>query len=108
MKNWSLKIATSDYDDDDDDDDDNNDDNDYGYNDHYYSLLIIITVVVVYDQKMILARVLKMCQMAPAILARKGSNFQETAVVNEIIEIKSILLVLISCMDLSYSYIYSI
>ena len=46
--------------------------------------------------------------MGPKKLAWKGSNFQETVVVNEIVEIKSILFALSLCIDLSYSYIYTI
>ena len=84
MKSWSLRIVTSDYDDDDhdhdhgddddyhddddhddDDHDDDDDHNDYGYGDYHYSLIII--AIVVYDQDMILAKILKMCQMGPKI-----------------------------------------
>ena len=118
MKSWSLKIATSDYDDDDHDDDDDDDHNDddhhhhhhqsnYDYDDYYYSLIIIVVVVVIVvvcDQKMILAKILKMCQMSPTI----GSSFQETAAVNDIVEMKGILLALILCIDLCNSYIYGI
>ena len=76
MKSWSLKLAISDYDDDDDDDDDN----DYGYDDCYYSSIIVVNVVALYDQQMIFSD-------EPNNISGKGSNFQETAVV----ETKSIL-----------------
>ena len=44
-------------------------------------IMIIIVVVVVYDQQMILSKILKMCQDEPNSISVKGSNFQETAVV---------------------------
>ena len=44
-------------------------------------LFVVVVTVVVYDQKMILAKITKMCKMGLTILISKGSNFQETAVV---------------------------
>ena len=60
----SLKIAISD---DHDHDDDYDDDDDYYY--YYYSSIIIVVVVAVYEQKIILAKILKICQITPTILA---------------------------------------
>ena len=40
-------------------------------------IMIIIVVVVVYDQQMILAKILKMCQMNPIILAWKAQTSEK-------------------------------
>ena len=93
VKNLSLKLAISD---DNDDEDDNDDDDyyhnynydDYGYDGyygyHYLSINIVVVVflvAVVYDQQMILAKILKVCKMGPTILASKGTIFKKTVVV---------------------------
>ena len=49
-------------------------DNDNDYDDYYYSSIIVVVVVVSYDQQMILAKVLKICQMGPIILAWKAQT----------------------------------